>query len=263
MPRRAALPSAVRPAAAWLAAAWLAAACLAAHSPARADDAAATDAAVGGGIEVEAGADVVSAYVWRGLTLRPGPAAQPWLGGGTSWLWVGAWADLGLSDCAGCARAGRVDEVDLSLELVAPIEALDLAVGWVEYLLPGDPGASTREVYASAGAGWDLFTASLAAYYDLGVVDDVYLDLALGLSAPLAEDLTLDALARAGWAGPRMAAGGRAGMHDGELRLTLSYQLTEAVALHGYGAAAPSLDPRVLPPQDRPLHGGGGLVAGF
>lgn len=215
------------------------------------------------GAEASLAADVASAYVWRGLSLRGGPVVQPAFEASQDWLTVGAWADLGLTDCDGCTPAGTFDEVDLYVDLAAPIEAIDLSVGWVEYLLPESGLPGTREVYASIGAGWEVFEASFTAWYDLDEVDDAYLDLSLLTSLPVADDLTVDGLLRAGWAGPRMAAGGQAGMHDLEARLTLGYQLSEAVELHFFGAAAPSLDRDVLPAQDNPLYGGGGGSFGF
>jgi len=70
------------------------------------------------GSSAEVGADIVSRYVWRGLSLSPGPNIQPYLDFTYKGFAVGAWSSYGISD--------QYAEVDFYLS--CNIEALTVSI---------------------------------------------------------------------------------------------------------------------------------------
>jgi hypothetical protein len=145
-------------------------------------------------VSVTADAGLLSAYVWRGVSLTNQAVAQPDLyltvpvAGGAAVM--GAWAslDLGRYDGAGeLSEGGGVAAPDLTeLDLWAEFghalgPGLRAAAGALPYLYPnaaGHPYAANRtvEIYGMLDAAARPLAPRVAAWYDVDKVEGAYLE---------------------------------------------------------------------------------------
>jgi hypothetical protein len=217
--------------------------------------------------------DVLSAYVWRGITVNDTGVAQFALDAGE--LKIGelplsfnAWGNLDLGDADGAFESGQISEVDLTVTLGLPA---GFSVGLIDYTYPAvfedEPGfPATQELFVS----WSkemVVTPTVSLYYDVGEVDDLYGSVGLGWSRALNEKVSLDLSAQAGFAGDKFAAyysgGTKSGFHDYLVGASLSYQANETVGLSAQISYVGSLDEEVLTEQDLGFFGGVGLAFTF
>ena len=100
--------------------------------------------------DATAGADVVSAYVWRGITFNDGLVVQPYVdvaaGNGFA---INVWGNYDIDDYDNTLDENEFSEVDLTLSYALPIEPVDITIGHIEYLFPTG-GSGTSEVFLSA-----------------------------------------------------------------------------------------------------------------
>jgi len=137
--------------------------------------------------DVDAGADVATAYVFRGKTLNDSWVVQPYLAVGNSdkheWLQpltLGVWANFDLDDNkGGDPESGQFSEIDLyaSYELPINSEHASLSVGYIEYVYPSaspvvrSPGAvavdtdADRELNLIAKCENTLLSPEVAVYW--------------------------------------------------------------------------------------------------
>jgi len=149
--------------------------------------------------------DLANAYIFRGATFNDGAVLQPGLEvGGLGGLSVGVWGNLDLDDYDGAVEDGQFQEVDLYGSYALPVEALDLSVGYCEYLYPSGGGDADREVSLSAGVGAGCVDLGAGIHYgvDGGIEDSLYVELSAGTSVELAEDLDLDLGATVSYVSP-------------------------------------------------------------
>ncbi len=211
--------------------------------------------------ETTASVDLVSAYVFRGVTYNDGPCLQPSVETAAGPITFSVWANFDLVDCApvggDTVEAGDVSEVDLTLSYGATVGGVEVSLGVVQFVIPeAGAQANTREsflrVARSVGAG-----VCLDAYvgYDFDLVDDVYAALGARFRVPLASpEITLSF--SAGWAGEKAAQGGIAGFQEYEARAEVSHALSETVHLGAFVASTGALNDEVLPHQDVRVLGG-------
>jgi len=220
--------------------------------------------------EASVGADIVSAYVWRGITFNDSLVVQPSVDvahpSGLSFnIWGNFDASAGDTDGDGVkdVPSGDFQEIDLTVSYGVPVELLDVSVGLIDYSFPGG-GRSTTEAFASAGSGLgDFLSLGLSCYYDFDEVEDYYLSLELGAALPVKEGVSFGLDASIGYAGDKMAAGGREGFHDYNLSASLTLELPRGFELGAFIAYTAALDSEVLPDQEVDLYGGLGLHSSF
>jgi len=129
--------------------------------------------------------DVVSAYVFRGVTLVDEVNVQPGFdttafGGLVS---VGTWANFNTD-------TSQFDEIDyfFGIPLTGEDSPVSVELGYTEYTYPGAEGDADREPYLSFGLG----DASLLVAYGIdGAVDkSLYAELGYGYGMDLTENLS-------------------------------------------------------------------------
>jgi len=222
------------------------------------------------GAEASIGADVASAYVWRGITFNDNLVVQPSLDvAHPSGIGFNVWGNYdardGDTDGDGETDVSADDfqEIDLTMSYAVPFEPVDLSVGLIDYTFPGG-GSSTLEFYVSASkALGSMFSVGVDAYYDVDEVEDYYLSANVGLSLPLTDDIGIELGASAGYAGKDMSAGTDSGLHDYNFSVSSGIPLAETVELGVFVAYAGSFDKDVLPDQEVDLYGGFGLSHSF
>ena len=213
------------------------------------------------------GADLVSAYVWRGLTVNDGLVAQPYVDVAADNFAVNVWGNYDIDDYDGALKSNEFSEIDLTVSYALPVEAADISIGHIEYLFPNG-GTGTSEVFLSTWLSLlDNLSIGVDAYYDYGEVDDFY--VSAGCSYDLAFDsgLGLGASASAGYAGEDFteaySGAEDGGLHEYTLGLNASYPLPRGLSVSAFLAYSDSIDEDVLPDQDEDLFGGAGVSWNF
>lgn len=233
--------------------------------------------------DVTVGADVSSAYVWRGMTENDGFVIQPSVAvDGPAGFGFEVWGNLdlessyadvpvsGSNDGGSVATtreklvdSGEFSEINLVLSYDIPVDRFDLSIGLIQYLFPaGDPG--TREVYVEAGldVGHGLGLGAFVAY-DFDENDDFYGSLSLSYEYEIDENLSLGIEGVIGAAGKDASEGGKSGLHEWMVTVSGAYALNGSTELGAFLAYTDSLDSKVLPSQKVDFFGGVSLYYSF
>jgi uncharacterized protein (TIGR02001 family) len=200
--------------------------------------------------DATANLDVMSAYVWRGITFNDNPVLQPSIDVSKNGFGLNVWGNYDYDEYVDGATDNELSEVDLTLYYGFEINKLEVTVGYIEYLFPNTSAESTREVYTSLS--YPLFgglSAGLNFYYDFDEIESYYTDLGLSYEMELMDKLSMTVGAKIGYAGEDFAeayGGTDAGLHDYNLSAGLSYAATEALSIGAKIAYTDSLDDDVL-----------------
>ncbi len=220
--------------------------------------------------EVTVASDVISAYVWRGITFNDELVMQPSINvAHDSGFGLNIWTNLDIGDFGGRLDGGTFSELDLTLSWALPIELVDVTVGNIFYKFPQADDVDTGEFFVSAGKSVvEGVSVTGAIYYDYAQVDGTYGTLgvsvdpgALGLK--LHEKLGLSASANIGFASENFAvayAGTDSGAFNWNIGGTATWQLCEPVSVKAFVTYTDNVDRDVLPEQTVDVFGGGGLT---
>lgn len=185
------------------------------------------------GADVGLSLDVASAYVFRGDTFNDGLVAQPGLEvalpAGFS---VGVWGNIDLDDYNGSlANDDQFSEIDVYGSYAVPVEVVDLSIGYCEYTYPTSESVADREISVSVGTAVGPIDLGLGLYYgiDGGIEKSLYADVSAGTSFELAEGVSLDLGASAGYANPDE---GESGMKEFTFSAGLGYGIIGASATY-------------------------------
>ncbi len=221
---------------------------------------------VGSAVAAEAviGADVVSAYVWRGITFNEDMVVQPYLDvTAENGFNVNVWANYDADDYNGTLEDNEFSEVDLTLSYGASLGPVDLSVGHIEYLFPNG-GKGTGEVFLGASVSpIEGLSIGLDAYFDYDELDEYYVSGGVSYDIALPMDIGLSLGASAGHAGDKYAANDDAGLYDYNLSVSVAVPVTEAIEVAGFIAYTDTFDKDTLPEQDVDTYGGVGVSFGF
>jgi hypothetical protein len=225
--------------------------------------------------EVTLNADLLSAYVWRGITFNDGLVLQPSLDvgslklGGVS-LALNVWGSFNVEGWDGRTQKGQFSEVDLNLTVELPAgfsagytEYIFAVGGSVEFQPPPEP--STRELMLSWSRDLAV-TPSVSLYYDVEQIKDLFVLLSLAKEMPVAKKLALGLEAQAGWAGDRFARyyeGAHGGLYHYGLIAKLSFSPSDERRLSATVGYVSGFDASVLPRQDARFFGGVSLSLGL
>ncbi len=214
---------------------------------------AALTAGVGYAADVSIGADVASAYVFRGATFNDGLVVQPYaevsglpIPEEYGSLAIGLWANFDIGDYGGTLDNNQFSEVDYYLTYSLPISVLDVGVGYTEYTYPNGGGSADREIGLSLGKG--IGDTGLAPYFNAyygvdGGVDGVsYLQGGLAYEVSVTEALSLSADISAAYT----AGGDEDGWNDATSSLGAAYAVCSNLTLSASVAYVAELDDDVL-----------------
>lgn len=206
--------------------------------------------------EATAGLDVVSAYVFRGVTYNDGPCLQPYLETIGGNIRFAVWANFGFTEYDS-VRSGDFSEVDFTLAYQRTLGTLDLSAGVMQFLFPeAGPHTNTRELFGSASrvllAG---VSGSVYIGYDIDEIEDIYTSILLSYDLPMKVPAFVISFS-AGYAGKNTSAGHKAGFHEFTVTCRGSTPIAKDVELAGLAMYAGGLDEDVLPDQDVELFGG-------
>lgn len=201
--------------------------------------------------DATANLDVMSAYVWRGITFNDNPVLQPSIDVSKNGFGLNVWGNYDYDEYVDGGTDNELSEVDLTLYYSFAINKLDVTVGYIEYLFPNTSAESTREVYGSLSHPlFSGLSVGMNFYYDFDEVESYYTDLGLSYEMELMDKLSLALGAKIGYAGEDFAeyysGGNDAGLHDYNLSAGLTYAATEALSIGAKLAYTDSLDDDVL-----------------
>lgn len=207
-------------------------------------------AAWGAAAEAEVGADVASAYVFRGVTYNDGAVFQPYLSVSElpiEWLPLefGVWANLDIGDNDGTLKEGEFSEVDLLVTYPLPlgITNLNTSVTYQQYMYPESEAESDQEIQMEVGLDTLLSpTLGLAYGVDGGIQSSLHAEFGIEheVALPLEAALTLGA--SVAYENPDKG-------EDGFSYATASAKLSYSVLYAGV-ACIGQLDDDVLPDAD-------------
>ncbi len=182
-------------------------------------------ASVGTAAEASVSLDVASAYVFRGATFNDGLVLQPGLEVSGLPVTLGVWGNFDIDDYDGALEENEFSEIDIYASYDIPIDALDLSVGYTEYVYPGG-GVADREV--SLNAGFDVVLApSISVYYGLdgGIEGSLYMELGFGHEFEIGDSLDVALGAAVAYAD---VDGGESGFSHYTAGLSVSYGCVKA-----------------------------------
>ena len=209
-------------------------------------------------VDVTVGADLNTAYVWRGQTLNDDEVIQPSVDlAHESGLGLNVWANFDLGDNNGTIKDEEFSEVDITLSYALPVEDLDVTVGAIYYILPQTAGnAETTELFVSLGHAVDMVNLGLDVYYDVDEFDDFYGNLSASVNVPITEEFSVDVGASIGAATEGGSGFTDDGLADWNVSLSSGTPLTETVELGVFIAYTDSADSKVLVDQATDVYGG-------
>jgi hypothetical protein len=216
------------------------------------------------------GADIESAHIWRGITLNRDPVIQPHLtvsglkfAGRPLVLHVLANYDVG-NEGPGVATS-NFSELDLEARVNL---GGGLSFSYAELTYPGQAPRrgfdATRELTFAWSASGPI-EGSAAVHYDVGEIDDYFLEAAVGGGFAVSDRSRLAIRALAGYAGRAFAlryGGGRAGYYQLDLSMRVEYRPTERLGLTAMVAYAGTLH-QALPKQVVGFYGGVGATVRY
>lgn len=198
-------------------AAMAAAACLAVQAP---------------GAEVTVGADVASAYVFRGVTFNDGAVFQPYAEIGGLPVGLIVWGNLDIEDYDDTLNGGQFSEIDLALSYDLPLgtDKFGASVGYTEYTYPGAEGDADREAALDLTLDVPL-SPSLGFYYgvDGGIEKSLHVGFALKHKVEMGKDAALTLGAGVGHENPDE---GENGFSYYTASAKLSYKMLTASVTH-------------------------------
>ena len=209
--------------------------------------------------------DVKSAYVWRGITFNDSAVFQPSLNVTKGGFGVNVWGNYDFDDYDGkLADKHQFSEIDLTLSYSYSLKFVDLSAGYIEYTFPSTGGPAGREVYGTiSNSPVKGLTLTFAAYYELELVEDYYLNFAASYSYDINDKLGVSVGASAGLIGEDYSQGGEAGFNEYNVYLTASYAVYKNIRLSGNIGYTDAIDEDVLPDVDVTGYGGVSLAFDF
>jgi len=227
-------------------------------------------------VEVSAGADVVSSYVWRGITFNDEGVIQPWADlAFDNGVGFNVWGNFDLGDFNDTLEEGNFQEIDLTLSYAVPIEVVDLSIGLIDYIFPqGGSDSQTLEYYISvAYEVMEGFTVGYDFYHDIDEVNDVYSNLNFSfdlgvwpLEGKIPDKWSLGAGFSIGFAGKEFSetyGGTDSGAFEWDISVNTAYQWSENVEIGGFLTVVGNVDSDALIDQATDLYGGGSFAYSF
>jgi uncharacterized protein (TIGR02001 family) len=153
--------------------------------------------AEGSPLSLDIGADLYSAYIWRGIQVNDEPVIQPAASlsydlGDFGSISAGAWGNFDLTE-GGPNGDPDMSEVDYTISYAVDVSDFSLEAGHIWYTFPnshGSDGSSTKEVYGAIAYNNDIVTPSAALYYDYDLAEGFFGTLGLGKDFELAENIS-------------------------------------------------------------------------
>ena len=217
--------------------------------------------------DVTIGADVVSSYVWRGITLNKDVVVQPSVAiEHPSGLALEVWANFDIGDDDGTYAERQFSEVDFDLSYSVDIEMVTLTIGYIEYTFPGAQASADRELYVGVGAevlpGLSL---DLTVAQNLATSDGTYAVLSAEYGYEVLEGLTLALNGSVAYGAKGVTLTGEDGFHDYSIGLTAEKDVAEGLSVSAFVTYVGSLDSDVLPSEAirEDVFGGVGLYYSF
>lgn len=229
--------------------------------------------------------DVLSAYVWRGLTFNDGVVVQPALDAQhPSGLGFNVWGNFDVDDYNGKLQEREFSEVDLTVSYALPLEGpFGISISYSEFLYTkegnytpevpeGHPAVDpvkdtdTREVSLKLSfSPVDALTLGASVNRDVDESEGLYGDVSLSYTYSFTDALGAEAGVRLGAADKKFteanAGGTEGGLFDWGASLKVSYALSDGVTLGASLFYADNIDEDTFPEEKVDVNWYGGVTA--
>jgi hypothetical protein len=128
-------------------------------------------------------ADVVSKFVWRGISYSKNPVFQPSVTFGYKGASINVWSNMDLGDENG--KKGIFSEFDYTLDYTYDIDNISFSLGALNYTYPDNYGVPTTEIYIGAVADVPV-NPEVFVYHDVRDVNGTYISIGGGTTLPVA-----------------------------------------------------------------------------
>jgi|GEM_PF-888132 len=214
---------------------------------------------------------VMSAYVWRSLTINDGVVVQPSLDVVHPFgLGLNVWGNLDIDDYNGKYEEREFSEVDLTVSYTLPLQGpAGVTVGYTEYLYPkegnynpevpeGHPkvepakDADTKEVWARVSINpIDAMSFNVGVYRGVDEQKGLYGELVAAYTYCVTDALKAEAGVRMGIADKKFAqanaSGTEGGLFDWGASLKLTYAVADGLSVGAMFAHVDNIDDDVFP----------------
>lgn len=181
-------------------------------------------------ITLSVGANIASAYVFRGETRNDGIVAQPWVDIATSFgLNLGGWANFDFDDYDGTIDKNEFSEIDIYVGWKTKVaDMVALGVEYCEYIYPNG-GSANREISINTGLPIGPIGIGLAAYFgvDGEIEKTIYLEATAEYDIDVTEEISVGVYASAAYLLDDNKAG-EDGFKDYTVGASLAYRIFSA-----------------------------------
>jgi hypothetical protein len=172
-------------------------------------------------LSVSADVGVFSQYVWRGYALSDDSLiVQPSLTFAYGGFGLNFWGNYD-SDYYG--TGSDYNETDVTLSYDWSYDSVSMGLGYIYYDVDG---GDTSEIYYTIGFD-TVLAPSITVYRDIDAFEGWYVNLGIGHSIPVADDLALDLSAAIGYAD----YDGYSELHDGIVSASMTFPVTDSFSI--------------------------------
>lgn len=237
--------------------------------------------------DVTVGADVLSSYIWRGVTINKDTVVQPSLAvEHDSGLALEVWANFDIGDNDGEFEKRQFSEIDFDVSYTLDLNPISVTLGYIEYTYPcqiedlnaenGDDDGEETDRFGRKTADRDVYVRiatelppgiemDLTVYQDLSTSDGTYARLTGVYEFQVNEKLVLGLKGSVGYGAKDATASGKAGWHDYLVGISADYEVADVLTVGVFAHHVGSLDSDVLPSEAvvEDVYGGLGLYYSF
>ncbi len=216
-------------------------------------------------VDVEVGAEALSSYIWRGITVSRDPVIQP---AATlehrSGLALGVWGNFNLGSNRGMYSKNEFSEVDFDGSYSFDACTTRMTIGYVEHVYPGGTEevldeedevvrirgkTADRDIYIRVAKeviqGLDL---TVTWTRDLSNSDNAYTEISGAYGLQVVQGLMVSLVGSIAYGSREVTdATLESGMHSYQIGMRTDIQSSENLSLHAYAVFLDSLDSKVLP----------------
>ena len=172
-------------------------------------------------LSVSADVGVFSQYVWRGYALSDDSLiVQPSLTFAYGGFGLNFWGNY---DSDYYDTGSDYNETDITLSYDWSFDSVSMGLGYIYYDVDG---GETSEVYYTVGFD-TILAPSITIYRDIDEFDGWYVNLGIGHSIPVSDDLALDISAAIGYAD----YDGYSELHDGNISASMTFAVNDSFSI--------------------------------
>lgn len=150
-------------------------------------------------LDASASVDIYDKYVWRGIETGKKGVIQPSATVGKNGFSFNLWGNMPINKDDYSGKPWAFNELNYTLDYSGSYEQFNYAAGYIIYDFPRNLDSTLQEIYGSVGMDI-LLSPTLSVYKGTYRATGFYVNLGVGHSIELTENLALDLGSSLGWA---------------------------------------------------------------